>query len=469
MDQQTELHNDHDPNIINCDDIPDTISITSTPEKLKKTKKKRKRKINIYNMDNLIITKKLKLKKKKNKCVLSVNTYEECSGSIVRSAYNVCRKDAYHKRIVPICLRDMCSDISSCCRSTLSREYRNPNKSLSSIALTDVFACNNLSYEDVSNGSFSSDSEELDTLIKRTKQRERQINHFYPAREYTSTPLSKIEYIPTPSPYSIDTDKKSIHSDTTMELHPLSEAYSPTTSLDAIHMENDVANDRTDINLPYSSTMIPDLIKMGNMDYSPVKNIGDDNVPYSPTFTPESIAIDHVPSRNMNAPSIFSSVFVKMENLDNITTSNNLNGNEKSSTMTPGLKMEKPNSSNINDSFNMNTFAKVRYSPSSPTLTPDFHKFAITTQMNTKNNPNVANSAITAMIKQGNINEYTINNYTNSLNSSIFTEDLIKREPCEEYNDHSSDTEDNMNNTIHCKNEKMMLSKGDTAKVIQMK
>ncbi|XP_061721626.1 uncharacterized protein LOC133528303 isoform X2 [Cydia pomonella] len=420
MDQQTELHNDHDPNIINCDDIPDTISITSTPEKLKKTKKKRKRKINIYNMDNLIITKKLKLKKKKNKCVLSVNTYEECSGSIVRSAYNVCRKDAYHKRIVPICLRDMCSDISSCCRSTLSR-------------------------------------------------RERQINHFYPAREYTSTPLSKIEYIPTPSPYSIDTDKKSIHSDTTMELHPLSEAYSPTTSLDAIHMENDVANDRTDINLPYSSTMIPDLIKMGNMDYSPVKNIGDDNVPYSPTFTPESIAIDHVPSRNMNAPSIFSSVFVKMENLDNITTSNNLNGNEKSSTMTPGLKMEKPNSSNINDSFNMNTFAKVRYSPSSPTLTPDFHKFAITTQMNTKNNPNVANSAITAMIKQGNINEYTINNYTNSLNSSIFTEDLIKREPCEEYNDHSSDTEDNMNNTIHCKNEKMMLSKGDTAKVIQMK
>ncbi|XP_063539199.1 uncharacterized protein LOC134748351 isoform X1 [Cydia strobilella] len=428
MDQQTDLH--YDSNIINCDDIPDTISITSTPEKHKKSKKKCKRKIYIYNMDNLLITRKLKIKKKKCKCVLNVNTCEESSGSIVRSAYNVCKKEAYYQRILPICLRDMCSDNSNCCRSTLSRKYRNPNESLSpvsSIALTDVLPCNNISYEDVSNGSFSSDSEELDTLIKRTKQREKQIDHFYPAREYTSTPMSKIDYIPTPSPYSIDTDKKSIHSDTTMILQPLSEAYSPTASIDAIL--DDVNNDMIDINLPYSPTMTPDLIKMGNMDYSPVRI--DDNVPYSPTFTPESIEIDYEPS-HMNAPSIFSPVLFKMEK-DNITTSNNLNGNKADSPTMTG--MEKPKT-NINDSFNMNACENVRYSPNSLTVTPDFHKFAVTTQMDSENNPNVTHS-VTTMIKQENINvEFTINNYTRSPNSTILSKDLIKRETCEEYNGH---------------------------------
>ncbi|XP_063539200.1 uncharacterized protein LOC134748351 isoform X2 [Cydia strobilella] len=376
MDQQTDLH--YDSNIINCDDIPDTISITSTPEKHKKSKKKCKRKIYIYNMDNLLITRKLKIKKKKCKCVLNVNTCEESSGSIVRSAYNVCKKEAYYQRILPICLRDMCSDNSNCCRSTLSR-------------------------------------------------REKQIDHFYPAREYTSTPMSKIDYIPTPSPYSIDTDKKSIHSDTTMILQPLSEAYSPTASIDAIL--DDVNNDMIDINLPYSPTMTPDLIKMGNMDYSPVRI--DDNVPYSPTFTPESIEIDYEPS-HMNAPSIFSPVLFKMEK-DNITTSNNLNGNKADSPTMTG--MEKPKT-NINDSFNMNACENVRYSPNSLTVTPDFHKFAVTTQMDSENNPNVTHS-VTTMIKQENINvEFTINNYTRSPNSTILSKDLIKRETCEEYNGH---------------------------------
>ncbi|XP_047994325.1 uncharacterized protein LOC125232624 isoform X2 [Leguminivora glycinivorella] len=399
MEQQTPHY---DPNIINCDDIPDTISIASTAEKLKKPKKKLKRKINFYkNMDNLLITTKIK-KKKKFKCVL----YCEGSESIVRSAYNVCREEAYYERIVPICLRDMCTDISGCCRSTLSREKKNLNPKdgslspVSSIALTDAFAYNNLSYEDVSNGSFSSDSEELDTLIKRTKQREKEIRHLYPSREYTSTPISKIDYIPTPSPYSIDTDKKSIHSDNTMVLNPISDAYSPTPSLlDAIKIEDDVISN--DVNGPYS----PDLIKIGNMDYSPVRT-DNGNEPYSPTFTPESIELDETTiNPNVNGPAC-SSVFVKMENVDNTTMNN------------AGIKKEDLNR------LNMNAYENVRYSPSSPTATPDYHKYAVTTQSNAKKNLNAA-STIT-MIKQEMINDEYVANNCNSSPKSALEKDWIK-------------------------------------------
>ncbi|XP_073950708.1 uncharacterized protein [Choristoneura fumiferana] len=290
MDYKKYQIND-EPEIIIIDDAEETITVKENLKK-PKTKKHHKRKVklgknNNKNMETLYITQKLNVKKTKFNCIINVNNVPKKEkkrihpSSIIRTSRNECKREAYYNRIVPVCTRHNCFSGTECCRTASNGEYRirktelrlaiKRSGMLSPVSSGPLPDSVDISYEDVSDKSFSS-VDELDTLIKRTKQRENQF--LFPIKAYSalssSTPIMSEEATST---YS----EGSLHSTSTLLLRPLeTEAYSPTTSPG--YMGN--------VSGPYSPIKTPDWINYMNIDFKPTES------PYSPSDPTNTLAIN---------------------------------------------------------------------------------------------------------------------------------------------------------------------------------
>ncbi|XP_049878060.1 uncharacterized protein LOC126375208 [Pectinophora gossypiella] len=276
--------------------INDDISEISESNNICKNKRhvykgqhhKRKRKVKVEtanNKETLIVTQKVELRKKKFKCVINLTNvceHNQKKSRVLKTSLKYANRD----RIVPQCLRNTCCTPRR--NEKITRQFntklrhskersRNKERSIQkskekrkSNYLSPVSSLelrkSDITYENISSESFSFYSdEELDTLIKRTRDRERKLSQTFesvPPSTALPTPLcsSTPQYIESVSDVDNCTIRSgemdiSIQSLATLVLEPQLDIYSPTQPTGS--SEND----------PEYTLTLEDTI-----DYSPVKH-----------------------------------------------------------------------------------------------------------------------------------------------------------------------------------------------------
>ncbi|RVE44604.1 hypothetical protein evm_010742 [Chilo suppressalis] len=262
-------------NTIKCEDLPIVISDDDAPKTIGEVKtcikSKPKRKVLLKtkesNIETLIVSQKVKVKKQNIKCVINLNTnvfddaahkallpenktlriVPTCGRKKCKAAIKIKREPKQRKRTLQVakqsdkicrCKRNQLknekkhyrSDKQKINKDKLSSKFKKADRelSLSPISLSPL-ENDEISYDSISVNSFTSCSE-IDTLIKRTKQRES--NSFKSQPLYSSISQDIIEISSDDETSDVnDTSIKSasIHSLATLVLEPVvdSTTYSP--------------------------------------------------------------------------------------------------------------------------------------------------------------------------------------------------------------------------------------------------